>query len=54
MPLLSLICAPVTWLLRPTATLNLVMRIAFASSAMAMFVTLRRFVVSQPAAFVGR
>lgn len=53
MPLLGIAGAPVTLLLGPVALINVLFRLAFATSALAMFVSLRRFVSSQPAAFVG-
>jgi hypothetical protein len=53
MMLLSLVLAPVTWLLGPVAAANIGMRLAFAASSVSAFVVLRRWNLCWPAAFVG-
>jgi hypothetical protein len=52
-PLLGVVFAPVTWILNPTATLNLTMRLALVFSGIAMCFVLRRWTTWWPAAFVG-
>ncbi len=52
-PLLGIVFAPVTWLFGPAAALNLVMRLGFALSAIAMYFVLRRWVRWWPAAFAA-
>jgi len=52
-PALGILAAPLTWLLGPVAALNLLFRLAFAASASAMFLVLRRFTTWWPAAFLG-
>jgi hypothetical protein len=51
-PLLGLLAAPVTVLLGPIAAFNMLLRLAFASSAASMFLVLRNW-CRWPAAFVG-
>ncbi len=51
-PLLGLLAAPVTLSVGPVVAFNLLLRLAFASSAGAMFLVLRTW-VRWPAAFVG-
>lgn len=51
MTLLGLVSAPVTVLLGPIAAYNLLLRAGFALSGLAMFLTTRRIVRWQPAAF---
>jgi hypothetical protein len=51
-PLLGLLAAPVTMLLGPIAAFNILLRLAFASSAASMFLVLRNW-CRWPAAFVG-
>jgi hypothetical protein len=53
MPLLGVLGAPITFLLGPIATLNVMMALAFSASAMAFFVMARRLTGWWPAAFVG-
>ena len=53
MPLLGLLGAPITLLLGPIATLNVMIALGFAGSAMAFFVMARSFTAWWPAAFVG-
>jgi hypothetical protein len=53
MPLLGILAAPITWAFGPVAGLNAVMWLAYPLSALACFVTLRRWVAWMPAAFVG-
>lgn len=53
MPLLGVVFAPVTLLIGPIATYNLLMRLAFVLSAAAMMFVLRRWTSWWPAAFVG-
>jgi hypothetical protein len=53
MSLLGLVGAPITFLLGPIATYNILLDVAFASSALAFFCMARRFVRWRPAAFVG-
>lgn len=53
MPLLGVIAAPVTMLAGPVAAYNLVMRLAFALSALAMFLLVKRLVNWWPAAFAA-
>ena len=52
-PLLGIAFAPVTWIFGPAAALNLVMRLGFALSAIAMYFVLRRWARWWPAAFAG-
>ncbi len=52
-PLLGLLCAPVTFALGPIASFNLLMRIALAGSATSMFLVSRRWVNWWPAAFAA-
>ena len=51
-PLLGVLAAPVTVLLGPIAAFNILLRLAFASSATSMFLVLRNW-CRWPAAFVG-
>jgi hypothetical protein len=51
-PLLGLLVSPVTVLLGPIAAFNILLRLAFASSATSMFLVLRNW-CRWPAAFVG-
>jgi hypothetical protein len=51
-PLLGLLASPVTLTLGPVAALNLLLRLAFASSAASMFLVLRNW-CRWPVAFVG-
>jgi hypothetical protein len=51
-PILGLLAAPVTVLLGPIAAFNILLRLAFASSATSMFFVLRNW-CRWPAAFVG-
>ena len=51
-PLLGLLAAPLTVLLGPIAAFNILLRLAFASSATSMFFVLRNW-CRWPAAFVG-
>ena len=51
-PILGLLAAPVTVLLGPIAAFNVLLRLAFASSATSMFLVLRNW-CRWPAAFVG-
>jgi len=53
MPLLGIIAFPITWLLGPIATFNILIDLAIFASAMSFFVMARRFVSWWPAAFVG-
>jgi hypothetical protein len=53
MPLLGIIASPVTLTLGPVAAFNLLIRVAFATSATSMFLVLRRYVTWWPAAFMG-
>ena len=53
MPLLGVLGAPITFLLGPIATLNVMVALGFAASAMAFFVMARRFTSWWPAAFLG-
>lgn len=53
MPLLGLIGTPITLTLGPVATYNLLLRVAFAASALSMFLVLRRYTTRQLAAFGG-
>jgi hypothetical protein len=52
-PALGILGAPITWLAGPVVTTNLLYRLAFALSASAMYLTLRRFTRWRPAAFAG-
>jgi hypothetical protein len=52
-PLLGIVFAPITWLLGPIASFNLIMRLAFALSAISMCFVLRRWTQWWPAAFIG-
>lgn len=47
------VLAPVTWIFGPTATLNVASTLAPATSALSMYVLLRRWVSWAPAAFAG-
>jgi hypothetical protein len=51
--LLGVLTAPLTLALNPFASLNLIHYLAFALSAFAMYVFLRRFIRFAPAAFIG-
>jgi hypothetical protein len=53
MPLLGLVGAPITFLLGPIATWNILLNLALASSAFTFYLMARRFVHWRPAAFVG-
>jgi hypothetical protein len=53
MPLLGVLGAPITLLLSPVATFNILLNLAFAGSATAFFFMARRFVSLWPVAFVG-
>ena len=53
MPVLGLLFAPVTLLLGPVATFNVVLDVSIWASAMSFFLMARRFVRWWPAAFVG-
>ena len=53
MPLLGIVGAPVTWLLGPVATYNLLLRLGFALSAFSMCLVLRRWTDWWPASFFG-
>ena len=53
MPLLGVLGTPVTLLIGPVATYNLLLRLAFALSAFSMCLVLRRWTSWWPAAFVG-
>jgi hypothetical protein len=53
MPLLGLVTAPLTWLVSPIASENLLRFFAFSLSAYAAYWVLRKFVQWTPAAFVG-
>lgn len=53
MPLLGVLGAPITFLLGPIATWNILLNLALASSAMTFYLMARRFVSWRPAAFVG-
>ena len=53
MPLLGLLGAPITFLFGPIATFNVLVDLAFMSSATACYFMVRRFVTWWPAAFVG-
>ncbi len=53
MPLLGVLGAPITFLLGPIATYNILLNLAFAGSAMAFYVMARRFIRWRPAAFAG-
>ena len=50
---LGIIMAPVTWAFGPVATLNVLLTLSPALSALAMYVLLRRWVSWGPAAFAG-
>jgi hypothetical protein len=52
-PALGILAAPLTWLFGPVVGANLLFRLAFAASASAMFLVLRRFTTWWPAAFLG-
>ncbi len=52
-PLLGLLVAPLTLLVSPLASMNLLLWLALVLSASSMFFVLRRFVSWRPAAFVG-
>jgi hypothetical protein len=51
--LLGVLTAPLTLAVNPFASLNLIHYLAFALSAFAMYVFLRRFIRFAPAAFIG-
>jgi len=53
MPLLGILVSPITWLLGPVSSFNLLMRLAFALSATSMFLVLCRYVRYRPIAFIG-
>lgn len=53
MALLGILGAPITLLLGPIATFNILFDVALASSATACYFMVRRFVTWQPAAFAG-
>ena len=53
MPLLGLLASPVTWLVGPVASMNLMLWLALALSATSMYLVLRRFVHRELAAFAG-
>jgi hypothetical protein len=53
MPLLGILAFPITWILGPIATFNILIDLAIFASAMSFFVMARRFVAWWPAAFVG-
>jgi hypothetical protein len=53
MPLLGVVGLPVTVLFGPIATLNVMIALGFAGSALAFFVMARRFTRWWPAAFIG-
>jgi hypothetical protein len=52
-PALGVAFAPVTWLLGPVSTYNLLLRLGLAGSAFTMFLFLRRSVTWWPAAVLG-
>ena len=52
-PALGLAASPITAILGPVATYNLLLRLAFASSATSMFFVLRGWTKWRPAAFAG-
>jgi hypothetical protein len=51
--LLSFVTAPVTWLWGPGVTFSLLVTVSPALTGFATYVTLRRFRIGRPAAFVG-
>ena len=53
MSILGILGAPITFLLGPLATFNILLDLGFVTSAAACFFLVRRFVVWQPAAFVA-
>jgi hypothetical protein len=53
MAVLGLVGAPITFLLGPIATFNVLLDLALAGSAMAFYFMARRFVRWRPAAFIG-
>ena len=53
MPLLGLLGAPITFLMGPIAAFNVLVNLAFISSATACYFIVSRFVTWWPAAFVG-
>ncbi|MGH9129540.1 MAG: hypothetical protein ACRDY2_11405 [Acidimicrobiales bacterium] len=53
MPLLGLLGAPLSWLLGPISTFNLLLRLAFVCSASAMYAVLRRVTASRATRFLG-
>jgi len=53
MPLLGVLGAPITFLFGPVGTFNVMIDVAFITSAAAFFLMARRFVTWWPAAFVG-
>lgn len=53
MPLLGVLGMPLTWLLGPISTFNLLLRAGFVCSASSMYFVLRRVTASRAARFVG-
>ncbi len=53
MPLLSILVSPITLLLGPISSFNLLIRLAFALSATSMFFVLRRYVKYDALCFIG-
>ena len=53
MPLLGMLGAPITFLLGPIATWNILLNVALATSALTFYLMARRFVRWRPAAFVA-
>ena len=53
MPLLGILASPVTVLLGPVSSLNVLLRLAFAASAGSMFLVLRQWCSRWPVAFFG-
>jgi hypothetical protein len=53
MPLLGIVGAPITWLIGPVATYNVLLRLAFVVSSLSLCLVLRRWTTWWPAAFVG-
>ena len=52
-PLLGVLGSPISFTLGPAATLNVLLRVGWAGSGLAMFVLLRRWTSWWPAAFLG-
>jgi hypothetical protein len=52
-PLLGALGAPITWAAGPLVTYNVLLRLALASSAFAMYLVLRRYTRWWPAAYAG-